>query len=89
MPSKTYRDFHASQDIPFPEVPKSVIGKKTVTEQVDEMRLYFKAWAEQNTRIRYMQFNFSEKFVFKDLWFSTVNVFIIIDVILFRTRHYY
>ena len=54
MPSKTYRDFHASQDIPFPEVPKSVIGKKTVTEQVDEMRLYFKAWAEQNTRIRYM-----------------------------------
>ena len=34
MPSPTSGDYHATEDIPFPDVPPEVLGKATVDEQV-------------------------------------------------------
>ncbi|XP_045189241.2 uncharacterized protein LOC123546768 [Mercenaria mercenaria] len=52
MPSKTSKKYHAVENIPFPEIPPSVLSKKTVHEQVLEMQQYFKAFKEQNTKLR-------------------------------------
>lgn len=52
MPSTTKKDYHAMEDIPFPKVPPSVLNKKTVHEQVVEMQQYFKAFHEQNPKLR-------------------------------------
>lgn len=52
MPHRTKSDYHAMEDVPFPDVPPSVLSKKTVTEQVAEMQQYFKAFRDQNTKLR-------------------------------------
>lgn len=52
MPSTTKKDYHAVEDVPFPPVPPSVKNKHTVAEQVAEMQQYFKAFHEQDTKIR-------------------------------------
>ncbi|XP_045189240.2 uncharacterized protein LOC123546767 [Mercenaria mercenaria] len=52
MPSTTKSDYHAMEDIPFPEVPPSVRSKTTVLEQVAEMQQYFKAFRDQNPKLR-------------------------------------
>lgn len=52
MPHATSADYHAVQDIPFPPVPPAVEEKATAEEQIDEMRLWFKAWKEQDDSIR-------------------------------------
>ncbi|CAH1776259.1 unnamed protein product [Owenia fusiformis] len=44
MPSRTSSEYHATEDIPFPEVPPSVLAKKTVKGQIEEMQKYFKAF---------------------------------------------
>ena len=51
-PSTTSIEYRAVEDIPLPDVPKSVKDKSSVSDQVDEMKAYFRAWAEQNTTIR-------------------------------------
>ncbi|XP_021358878.1 uncharacterized protein LOC110453945 [Mizuhopecten yessoensis] len=52
MPSRTSKDWHKTEDIPYPEVPHSVLAKHNVTEQIDEMREYFRAFKNQDTKIR-------------------------------------
>ena len=52
MPSRTKKDWNAVENVPFPPVPPSVLNKKTVQEQIDEMRLYFKAFHQQDPKIR-------------------------------------
>merc|ERR1712179_418434 len=52
MPSHTSKDYHALDDIPFPDVPPSVLAKHTVAEQIEEMRNYFKAFKFQNHHFR-------------------------------------
>lgn len=52
MPSTTRKDYHAVETLPFPDVPPSVRSKKTVHEQVIEMQQYFKAFREQNPKLR-------------------------------------
>lgn len=60
--------YNKLQDVEQPDVPPSVLAKRTVAEQVEEMRMYFKvhlplvfrlcevlilqAWQEQDTNIR-------------------------------------
>lgn len=51
-PSTQNSNYHAVEPIPFPDVPPSVLNKKTVTEQVAEMTQYFKAFHEQDIKIR-------------------------------------
>jgi len=48
MPSRTTKDYNKYEDIPFPSVPKSVSDKKNVTDQILEMREYFKAFKNQD-----------------------------------------
>lgn len=48
MPHKTSKDLHKTEDVPFPEVPPEVTSKKTVKEEIEEMRKWFKAWADQD-----------------------------------------
>ncbi|XP_041361296.1 uncharacterized protein LOC121377385 [Gigantopelta aegis] len=48
MPSKTKDNFHATEEIPFPDVPPQVLAKSTVADQIKEMREWFKAWKTQN-----------------------------------------
>ena len=52
MPHRTSKTYGAMEDIPFPDVPPSVKNKHTVAEQIKEMQEYFRAFKEQNTRIR-------------------------------------
>ncbi|KAL4220653.1 hypothetical protein ACF0H5_021049 [Mactra antiquata] len=51
-PSTTSSDYHKTEDIPFPDVPPSVLNKKTVAEQVTEMQEYFRAFHNQDIKIR-------------------------------------
>ncbi|KAH3869593.1 hypothetical protein DPMN_032762 [Dreissena polymorpha] len=44
--------FNAQVDIPHPEVPPSVLSKPTVAEQVKEMKLWFKAFKDQDHSVR-------------------------------------
>jgi hypothetical protein len=52
MPHKTSRKYHATEDIPFPEVPPSVSALPDVESQIKEMRQYFRAFKEQDMNIR-------------------------------------
>lgn len=52
MPSTKNKDFNRVEDVPFPPVPPSVKNKHTVQEQITEMQQYFKAFAEQDIKIR-------------------------------------
>jgi len=48
MPHKTSTEYHATEPIPFPDVPPEVLAKHTVDEQVKEMQAWFKAWKDQD-----------------------------------------
>jgi hypothetical protein len=48
MPSNSSTDYHAVEDIEYPEVPPSVTAAGSVAAQSAEMREYFRAWVEQN-----------------------------------------
>ncbi|XP_069123181.1 uncharacterized protein [Argopecten irradians] len=52
MPSRTSKDWHKVEEIPFPEVPHSVLSKHNVSEQIEDMREYFRAFKNQDTKIR-------------------------------------
>jgi len=51
-PSTKNSNWNAVEEIPFPDVPPSVLAKKTVQEQMDEMTQYFKAFHSQDTKVR-------------------------------------
>lgn len=44
QPSNSSGEFHKTEPIKFPDVPKEVLEKATVSEQIIEMREWFKAW---------------------------------------------
>jgi hypothetical protein len=44
MPSRTSREYHVTEEIPFPDVPPEVTSRSNITEQVEEMVEWFKAW---------------------------------------------
>ncbi|XP_013410914.1 uncharacterized protein LOC106174068 isoform X1 [Lingula anatina] len=48
MPCRRSKDFHCTEDIPFPDVPPEVRNKATVQEQIAEMKEWFKAWKNQD-----------------------------------------
>ena len=53
MPHRTSKEFHATEDLPFPDVPPSVLAKgDDIQGQVNEMREYFKAWRDQDHTVR-------------------------------------
>ena len=52
MPSLHDKSYHKMEDVPFPDVPPSVLSKHTVDEQIKEMRKYFEAFHKQSTHIR-------------------------------------
>ncbi|XP_012943745.1 uncharacterized protein LOC101854983 [Aplysia californica] len=52
MPSTTSTEYHATENVPFPDVPPEVTSLSTVDEQIVEMREWFKAFATQNTTHR-------------------------------------
>ena len=52
MANKTSKGYHATEEIPFPEVPPQVKNKATVDEHIVEMREWFKAWKSQEYSVR-------------------------------------
>ncbi|KAH3827759.1 uncharacterized protein LOC127881513 [Dreissena polymorpha] len=52
MPHRTRKDYDMTEEIPFPDVPPSVLSKHTMAEQIAEMREYFKAFHYQDWHIR-------------------------------------
>ena len=42
MPSRTSHNYNKMENIPYPPVPPAVLSKKTVHEQVLEMREWFR-----------------------------------------------
>lgn len=51
-PHQHDKKYHALEDIPFPPVPPEVLAKSNVTEQVAEMKEWFKAWKTQDHKQR-------------------------------------
>ena len=47
MPVENNKKFQAVKDLPFPEVPPSVLAKETIQEQAEEMRKYFESFKKQ------------------------------------------
>ena len=47
MPVENNKKYQAVKDLPFPEVPPSVLAKETVEEQAEEMRKYFESFKKQ------------------------------------------
>jgi len=52
MPHRNSTEYHATEPIPFPEVPPEVLEKPTVEDQVKEMQAWFKAWKDQDWSVR-------------------------------------
>ncbi|XP_031572211.1 uncharacterized protein LOC116306318 [Actinia tenebrosa] len=52
MPHRTSKQLHATENVPFPDVPPEVTSKSNVSEQVKEMREWFKAWKNQDYSVR-------------------------------------
>ncbi|KAK7094522.1 uncharacterized protein [Littorina saxatilis] len=52
MPSRSSGDYHATQDIPFPDVPPAVLQRTSVDDQITELREWFKAWRDGDTSVR-------------------------------------
>lgn len=52
QPVANDKSFHKTTPVEFPSVPKAVTDKPTVAEQIEEMRLWFKAWVDQNHTVR-------------------------------------
>lgn len=52
MPNHHSNGYHVTEKIPYPQVPPSVLAKTTVTEQIAEMKEYFRAFRLQNSTIR-------------------------------------
>ena len=50
--SKTSGDYGAVDDIEFPDVPPEVLKKKTLDDQVTEMKEWFKAFRDRNSKDR-------------------------------------
>ena len=57
-PSTTSRTFHEIENIEFPEVPPQVLEHDDLEGQVEEMKKWFKAWANQDASER----NYTEYF---------------------------
>ena len=43
---------HATEDIPFPDVPEAVLNAGDVDAQIEEMRKWFKAWKDSDDSVR-------------------------------------
>ena len=52
MPSRNSSTYHEVEKIGFPDVPQEVLNKSSVDEQIDEMRLCFKAFKDSDKSTR-------------------------------------
>ena len=52
QPSTSTKNYGATEDIPYPEVPPEVTRMRTVEEQITEMREWFRAWRDQDHSVR-------------------------------------
>ena len=52
MPSVNSTEYHATDEIPFPDVPPEVLQYSTIEDQITEMREWFKAWRDQDYSVR-------------------------------------
>ena len=52
QPHQTDSSYHATEDIEFPDVPEEVLKLTTVDEQVEERRMWFKAFKDQDPTVR-------------------------------------
>lgn len=52
QPHETKKGYHDLQFIEFPDVPPAVLAKRSIQEQAEEMREWFKAWKTQSSKNR-------------------------------------
>ena len=48
----TTTDYHKTEDVKFPDIPPEVTRLTDINEQIAEMREWFKAFYEQNKKVR-------------------------------------
>ena len=51
-PSTTSKTYHEIEDIELPDVPPEVLSKRLVSDQIEEMRLWFKAFKDMDKSVR-------------------------------------
>lgn len=52
MPSRSSKDYSVTEPVPFPAVPPAVLNKKTIDEQIAELKEWFKAWQKSDHSVR-------------------------------------
>ncbi|XP_013417163.1 uncharacterized protein LOC106178501 [Lingula anatina] len=52
MPHTKSMNYHSTESIPFPDLPPQVVAKKTIDDQIKELREFYKAWAQSNSTHR-------------------------------------
>lgn len=51
-PSKTSKDYHKQEEVPFPDVPPEVTNAGDIQAQISEMKEWFKAWTTGDSSVR-------------------------------------
>ena len=85
-PHKTSAEYHKTEDIPFPDVPPEVKNKQNINEQIVEMREWFKAWRDQNYKVRDYRKYFKPVLCFMEGAWTTSGKHI--DEPFFSDRHF-
>ena len=70
QPHSTSSDYNDIEPIKYPDVPKEVSDKATLQEQIVEMREFFRAFKEQNTKIRDYRPYFRPVLVYMEGWWA-------------------
>jgi len=52
QPHSTSMEFHATEDIEYPDVPPEVLAQSSIEDQITEMREWFRAWKWQRSTVR-------------------------------------
>ncbi|XP_032236694.2 uncharacterized protein LOC116617810 [Nematostella vectensis] len=73
MPHRTSAEYHDVENIPFPDVPPEVTQKKTVSEEIAEMREWFKAFKTQNHTVRDYRKYFKPVLCYLEGWWANAT----------------
>ncbi|XP_052268772.1 uncharacterized protein LOC127870155 [Dreissena polymorpha] len=80
------KTYNGQVDIPFPDVPPEVLSKATIEEQIAEMKLWFKAFKDQNSTVRdYRKFFKPVLCYMEGAWTTNTDV---IEEPFFSDRHF-
>jgi len=74
MPSTTSSEYHATEQVPYPDVPPAVLAQPTLQQQVAEMREWFSAFNRQDFSVRDYRKYFKPVISYMEVWWAAEDV---------------